>query len=404
MKIGIDASRANRDFKTGTEWYSYYLINNLIEIDKENKYILYTDKPFSENFLNDLNLEKNKHAKVKVLKWPFKFFWTLGRLSLEMIVSRPDVLFVPAHVMPLFFPRKSITTIHDIAFVRDECLYNKDVVDFNSGLIKKIVRILISIFTRGKCRLKSSDYLNWSTKFALKRVKKIISVSNFTKKEILSHYKIKEDKISVVYNGFIDSLYKKIDNQEEIKNVLFSYGLNNPYFLYVGRIEKKKNISLLIKAFSIYKERNKDSEEKLILVGNIGFGYDEIKYMISEYDLFNDIVMLGWIDEKDMPYIFSGAKAFVFPSLYEGFGIPILQAMACGVPVIASDIDVLREVGGDSPLFFNPRDENDLCSKMELVIKDEEMTKKMVSNGFARSKNFSWRKCAEETLREIKSL
>lgn len=404
MKIGIDASRANREFKTGTEWYSYYLIKNLIEIDKENKYILYLDKPASDYFLKDLNLENNKHVKVKLLKWPFKFFWTLGRMSLEMIIARPDVLFVPAHVMPFFFPKKSITTIHDIAFIRNKRLYNKEVVEFNSNLVKRIFRVFVNIFTRGKCKLRSSDYLNWSTKFALKRVKKIISVSNFTKKEILAHYKIKGEKIVVVHNGFIDSLYKKIDNQNEVENVLFSYGLNNPYFLYAGRIEKKKNISLLIRAFNLYKERNKNSKEKLVLIGNIGFGYDEIKYIISEFDLFKDVVMLGWVDEKDMPHIFNGAKAFVFPSLYEGFGIPILQAMACGVPVIASDIEVLKEVGGDSPLFFDPGNEEELCSKLELVIKDEEMVKKMVESGLLRSKNFSWRKCAEETLREIKSL
>ncbi|MCK9439314.1 glycosyltransferase family 4 protein [Patescibacteria group bacterium] len=404
MKIGIDASRANREFKTGTEWYSYYLIKNLIEIDKENKYVLYSDKVLSENFLQDLNLKDNKHVKVKILRWPFKFFWTLGRLSLEMIFSRPDILFVPAHVMPLFFPRKSITTIHDVAFVGNECLYEKEVVDFESNLLKKIVKFFISILTRGKCELRASDYLNWSTRFALKRVKKVISVSNFTKKEILSNYKINPDKIAVVYNGFNSDLYKKIEDKNILSRTLFDYGLDNPYFLYVGRIEKKKNISLLISAFNLYKENNKESREKLVLVGNIGFGYDEIKYMISEFDLFRDIIMLGWVEEKDMPYIFNGSKAFVFPSLHEGFGIPILQAMACGVPIIASDIDVLREVGGDSPLFFNSKDENDLCSKMELLVDDEKKVAEMIESGFLRAKNFSWKKCAEETLKEIKSL
>ncbi len=404
MKIGIDASRANREFKTGTEWYSYYLIKNLIEIDKENKYILYSDKPLSEGFLQDLNLENNKHVKVKILKWPFKFFWTLGRLSLEMIFSRPDILFVPAHVMPLFFPKKSITTIHDVAFVGNECLYEKEVVDFESNLLKKIVKFFISILTRGKCELRASDYLNWSTRFALKRVKKVISVSNFTKKEILSNYKINPDKIAVVYNGFNSDLYKKIEDKNILSRTLFDYGLDNPYFLYVGRIEKKKNISLLISAFNLYKENNKESREKLVLVGNIGFGYDEIKYMISEFDLFRDIVMLGWVEEKDMPYIFNGAKAFIFPSLHEGFGIPILQSMACGVPVIASEISVLKEVGGESPLFFNPKNAEDLCSKMELVVSDKKKVAEIIKLGFLRAENFSWKKCAEETLKEIKSL
>jgi glycosyltransferase involved in cell wall biosynthesis len=243
MKIGIDASRANRDFKTGTEWYSYYLIKNLIEIDKENKYILYSDKSLSEYFLKDLNLEENKHVKIKVLNWPFKFFWTLGRLSLEMIFSAPDVLFVPAHAIPFFFPKKTITTIHDIAFKRDKRLYGGDVVSFDSDSTRGIIKFFIKILTNGRYRLESSDYLNWSTKFALKRAKKIITVSNFTKNEILNFYKIKSEKIAMVYNGYNNSLYQKIEDKDKIKEVLSSYGINQSFFLYAGRIEKKKEIS-----------------------------------------------------------------------------------------------------------------------------------------------------------------
>ena len=122
MVIGIDASRANKKFKTGTEWYSYYLIINLIKLDSENKYILYSDQPLSSSFLFDLDLEKNTHVRVKVLKWPSKYLWTLGRMSLEMIFCRPDVLFVPAHVLPFFSPKKTINTIHDVAFLKDDLL------------------------------------------------------------------------------------------------------------------------------------------------------------------------------------------------------------------------------------------------------------------------------------------
>lgn len=135
MIIGIDASRANKDFKTGTEWYSYYLIINLIELDRQNKYILYSDKPLNEAFLSSLNLEKNSHVKIKVLNWPFKYLWTLGRMSLEMIFSRPDVLFIPAHVLPFFFPKKTINTIHDIAFVKNNCLYNQEMSVDNSKIL-----------------------------------------------------------------------------------------------------------------------------------------------------------------------------------------------------------------------------------------------------------------------------
>jgi len=144
MIIGIDASRANRSFKTGTEWYSYYLIINLIEIDLENNYILYTDKPLNQAFLFDLDLSRHTNVKIKYLKWPFKYMWTLGRLTLEMIFNRPDVLFVPAHVLPLFSPKKTINTIHDIAFMENNNLYNENIINNSFSLRNKIINFFMT--------------------------------------------------------------------------------------------------------------------------------------------------------------------------------------------------------------------------------------------------------------------
>ncbi|MFA5421044.1 MAG: glycosyltransferase family 1 protein [Patescibacteria group bacterium] len=405
MTIGIDASRANRDFKTGTEWYSYYLIKNFIELDKESQFILYSDKKISESFLKDLKLSERNNVKVKVLKWPFKFFWTLGRMSIEMIFNRPDILFVPAHVIPFFSPKKTITTIHDVGFLNNTNLYDSDVVLFESSFRKKITRFFVKIFTFGKFSLGSSDYLKWSTVFALKNAKKIITVSNFTRNEILNNYKkVKSDKLVAIYNGYNNNLYRKIDNQEEIKSVLLNYGIKGNYFLYVGRIEKKKNIKTLLQAFYCFKEADRDRKYKLVLVGNIGYGYDELKYLIEELDISEDIIMLGWVEESDMPYLFNASQAFIFPSLYEGFGIPILQAMACGVPVIASDIEVFKEIGANVPLFFSKFNDEDLYYKMELVDGDKNGREIVISRGLEYVKNFSWEKCARETLEEIKNL
>jgi glycosyltransferase involved in cell wall biosynthesis len=405
MKIAIDASRANKDFKTGTEWYSYYLIKYLVEIDRKNQYILYSDKPLSKAFLNDLKLEKNKNVKVKVLKWPFKIFWTLGRMSLEMIFNRPDVLFVPAHVLSFFSPKKTITTIHDIAFTKDDSLYKKEVVLNDKNFSDWSLNLLVRIFTLGFYSLNTVDYLDWSTKRALKKARKIITVSDFTRKEVLEYYKeAKKEKISVVYNGFNDDLYREIDDQKKISIISEKYGLDFPFFLYVGRLEKKKNIHRLIEAFSLLKEDNEDIEEKLVLVGSAGLAYDEIKYMIKGLDLEDQVISLGWVEEEDLPYIFNKAEAFIFPSLYEGFGIPVLQAMASGLPVLSSDLEVLKEVSGDSVLFFNRLDPVDLASKMKKIIKDDNLKEKLKFKGLRKSETFSWRKCAQETLKEIESL
>ncbi len=405
MTIGIDASRANKNFKTGTEWYSYYLIINLIKIDKKNKYILYLDKDLQESFLNSLNLAENKHVKVKVLKWPFKYLWTLVRLSLEMIFKSPDVLFVPAHSLALLNPRKTVNTIHDIAFIENDFLYSQESMDINFKNKNNLLNFFIKFFTLGKYGFKSLDHLKWSTKHALRKARKIIAVSNFTKSEILKNYKkVNPNKIEIVHNGFNKDLYKVIEDQDKINLVLKKYGLGQRFFLYVGRMEKKKNVHNLVEAFAIFKENNKDSDEKLVLVGSAGFAYDEIKYIIEELGIDSDVIFLGWVEEEDLPYIFNRAEAFIFPSFYEGFGIPTLQAMACASPLILSDIEVLHEVAGDAALFFNPHNADDLARKMNIIARDEAVRQDLIEKGLLRVKNFSWEKCAQETLKVLNNL
>lgn len=400
MIIGIDASRANLKRKTGTEWYSFYLIKNLAKIDKENKYILYlNDLPSLE--LQEI-IKDNPKFSVKFLKWPFLSFWTLGRLTLEMIFNKPDVLFIPAHTMPLVYPKKTINTIHDIAFARNRNLYRSLGVKTEGPSSKKIVEFLVQVFTLGKYHSESLDYLYWSTDFALRRAKKIITVSNFTKQDILNFYpKARANKISVVHNGYNDDLYKLARNHEKIKEKLEKYSIESPYFLYVGRLEKKKNIPALIEALSILRDSHPEIKEKMVLIGDASFGYDEVKYVIEEFNLNYDVLMPGWVDEEDLPYLFNGASAFIFPSKHEGFGIPILQAMACGVPVAASDIPVFKEVAGDAILYFNHQDKKAMAEAMAEIINNVELHKELTEKGLERVKNFSWKRCAEETLKEI---
>lgn len=425
MIIGIDASRANREHKTGTEWYSYYLIRQLAQIDSKNKYILYSDKPLSSGlsdllntFSEDTPLEPifDKHGyqiiksphnnfKAKILRWPFSYMWTLGRFSLEMIFKRPDILFVPAHTIPLIHPKRTITTLHDIAFMRSDDIYQSEAsLVKNSAVFKKISEFVVKIITLGRYSLSNLDYLKWSTSFALQTAKKIITVSEFTKSEILDVYGTKEEKLKVIYNGFNDDAYRKIENREKINETLRKYGINGKYFLYVGRLEKKKNTARLVEAFAILKETYPEVDYKLILIGDASYGYDEIKYLIDEYGLDDKVIMLGWVRETDLPYIHNGASAFVFPTLYEGFGIPIIQALACGIPTIVSDIKVMREIAKDSVIYFNPYDKDAIACAMYNIISNEDLRKELEVKGLERAKNFSWKKCAKETLREIESL
>jgi glycosyltransferase involved in cell wall biosynthesis len=421
MIIGIDASRANKDHKSGTEWYSYYLIRWLSKLDDKNEYILYSDKPLKGGLL-DLTTEqhfegsddgkgvefdkqgfqiiksKYNNFKAKILNWPFDFFWTQGRLSLEMLLHRPHVLFVPAHTLPFIHPKKSIMTIHDIGYERQNCLYNESDIGPDNEKIKRLLNFLVGLFTFGKYRSNSVDYLKWSTEFALRKADKIITISDFSKEDLKKYYKFDYNKIQVVYNGYNKLLYKKITDQAKIDSVIEKYGIDQPYIFYIGRIEKKKNISNLIEAFAIMIEKNKDIKHSLVLVGDASYGYDEIKYMIREFDIVNKVVMPGWVDETDVPYLYNGASVFVFPSNYEGFGIPLLQAMACGVPIAASNTTSIPEVAGDAALLFNPEFSLSIAEAMTKLINDKGLREKLIAAGFERVKEFSWEETARKTL------
>ncbi|HZJ41839.1 MAG TPA: glycosyltransferase family 1 protein [Patescibacteria group bacterium] len=403
MVIGIDASRANLKRKTGTEWYSFYLIKNFARLDKTNKYILYLNSAASPELKEAV--KDNLNFTLKVLPWPFLSFWTLGRLSWEMIWRRPDVLFIPAHTMPLIYPKNTINTIHDIAFTRERNLYRSDRVKTGGATSRRLIEVIVKIVTRGKYRSDSLDYLYWSTEFALNKAKKIITVSNFTKHEILSVYpKVKSDKIKVIHNGYNNELYKADINLEKKKEVLEKYGLEEPFFLYVGRIEKKKNIPALIEAMALLRDNHSEIKEKMVLVGDASFGYDEVNYVIEEFNLNEEVVMPGWVEEEDMPIILQAASAFIFPSKHEGFGIPILQAMACGVPIAASDISVFKEFAHDAVLYFDHRDKLAISEAMAKLVTDKKLRTDLIAKGFKRVKQFSWEKTARETWEEITKL
>jgi len=419
MIIGIDASRANRGHKSGTEWYSYYLIKELAKIDSTNQYILYSDQPLKNGLLDlgcddancnrqDFDIDKAGYQKLisphnnfqaKILSWPLKFFWTQGRLSWEMLVKRPDVLFVPAHALPLIHPKRSVVTIHDIGYKEDKALYSKEKIGYKTRFLDWLILLL----TFGKYRATSLDYLDWSTGFALKCAKKIITISNFSKAEILKYYKKTDPKkIKVVYNGYNKKLFHSNDNPKKLSSVLDAYGIERPYIFYVGRLEKKKNIAALIEAYALARQ-NHGLKQKLYLIGDASFGYDEIKYLINEFSLEGEAVATGWVEETHLPYIFRGAEAFVFPTKYEGFGIPLLQAMASGTPIVASKVAAIPEIAGSATLLFDPENVYDMSEKIAEVVKNETLRSQLINAGLKRVEQFSWQKCAHDTLKIIEN-
>ena len=270
-----------------------------------------------------------------------------------------------------------------------------------------MINFAVRLFTLGKYGANVMDYFSWSTLHGLKRAKKIIAVSNFTKNEIKDIYKTKLadnifNKIKVIHYGFNDKIFKKINDFDKISEILEKYDIEPPFIFYLGRMDKRKNVSNLVEAFGLIKNNNRDLS--LVLTGAADYGYDEIKYIASEYQLENRLIKTGWIGEEDLPYIFNAAEAFVYPSLYEGLGTPLIEAMACGVPITASRIAPVVEAVGDSALLFDPLDTTSIAESLVRITTDKQLTEDLIKKGFNQANSYGWSITAKLTLEEIESL
>lgn len=422
MIIGIDASRANRQHRSGTEWYSYYLIREIAKLDSENEYILYADKPLVSDLINLSEENHNHHEvrfdpkgyqiiksphynfKAKILNSPFNFLWTQGRLSVEMLLHRPDVLFVPSHTLPIIHPKRSVVTIHDVGFERDRTIYKTQPLGPEKGKARSLLNLLVRLVTGGRYSANTLDYLTWSTIYGLKNASQVITVSDFSSREIRDIYKsaLKPaifDKLTVIHNGYNKDKFTNDLDQAKIKAILSKHEIDQPYIFYLGRIERKKNIPRLIEAFSIVAKSR--PEVKLVLTGAASFGFDEVKYLVSEFGLDEKVIKTGWVEEDDLPFLYAGAEMFVFPSLYEGFGIPIVEAMACGTPVCSSDAPAITEVAGGAALIFDSQNPQNMAAKMLEILGKSELKNELIKKGLKQAEKFSWRRSAEETLKVL---
>lgn len=367
MLIGIDASRANEAQKTGVGWYAWFLIQELkkLKINEPVSFVLYTREPLRGELAN---LPEN--WSVKVLKWRPGRLWTQVRLSWEMLWRAPDVLFVPAHVFPIIHPKKTVMTIHDVAALKFPKSYNW--------------------FERW--------YSVWSARYAVRKLWKIIVPSESVKSELIKdlRLKIEDYKINVIRHGY-DERYKTETKTETDDLVLEKYNIKKPYLLSIGRLEEKKNTVRIIQAFEKIRLQLTAYSLQLVLVGNSGYGYSKVQEVIEASRFKPDIITPGWVSGEYLPTLMRGASVFVFPSLAEGFGMPILEAMAAGVPVVASKEGALQEVGGEACVYVDPMNVEDVAKKIVEITQNPNNRTQLIERGFQRVKEFGWEKCAEET-------
>ncbi len=370
MTIGIDASRAFQKIKTGTEWYSYHVIREMVRQNQSDDIVLYTDKNVSRE---EIGFSISPSAEIRYLSWRMGRFWTQGRLSLEMMIRPPDALFVPAHAIPIIHPQRTVTTIHDVGFLRFPGCYGK----------------------------KDLANLKWSAPYALNNALKIITVSEFTKKEILEFYAVHAKKIHVIHLGYDEKTYYKRDTQQ-IENTRRKYNLLKPYCITVGRIDLRKNAAFLVKIFEEFKKTGYEGE--LAIVGPLGFGSDSILQRIRKSPFAESMRLLGWIEEEDKSVLLSGADLFIFPSLYEGFGLPVIEAQACGVPVVCSDIGSLSEILSGSAILCSLESPESWLTALSAIQQNAELRDSFVDKGLLNAKRFNWGKTGESTLSLIRTL
>lgn len=361
MLIGIDASRAVCARRTGTENYSLHLIRDLLALDGGHHYRLYFNRPPSpELFTSGQNWEP------RVM--PFPRLWTHVRLSWEMACRSPDALFVPAHVLPIVHPRRSVVTVHDLGYRHYPAAH------------------------RPWDRL----YLDLSTHYHIRVAAHILADSRATRDDLIREYDADPARIIVVYPG-VDETLRRVDDPAAIAAVRAKYGIPGEYALYVGTLHPRKNLVRLIEAFSALES----STLKLVIAGQKGWLYDSIFARVRELGMEQRVIFPGYVADADLPALLSGARVFAFPSLYEGFGFPVLEAMACGVPVVCSNVSSLPEVAGDAALLVDPLDTRAWATALEQALMDEELRAELIRRGHAQVRRFSWRRAAEETLRVL---
>nr|MBC7244617.1 glycosyltransferase family 4 protein [Chloroflexota bacterium] len=366
MLIGIDASRAVSAERTGTENYSLFLIRALLTLDQKNRYRLYFNQPpDSALFPTAENIE----AKAM----PFPRLWTHVRLSWEMATRAPDVLFIPAHVLPLVHPRRSVVTVHDLGYLYYPQAYT----------------------------LWARWYLRWSTAYNARAAAHIIADSKATKRDLLHHCQAPPEKITVIYPGYNPD-FAPVRDPARLASVRERYGIPSTYVLYVGTLQPRKNLMGLLDAFAVLVKQGK--EIHLVIAGKKGWLYEPLFAHVRQLGLEEWIHFTGYVPQEDLPVLLSGARVFVLPSFYEGFGLPILEAMACGTPVVCSNISSLPEVAGDAAILVNPHDTAELAQALGQILDDDDLHHRLAQRGLHQVCQFPWEKCAQQTLQVLEGV
>lgn len=373
MKIGIDARCLCEEKYSGISEYTHNLVKHLLKIDNQNQYFLFYNSA-KASFVPEFS---HPNVTYKGFKYPNKIFNLAIRFfkvaALDKMLGGVDVFITPTFLFTnLSKDCKKLLIIHDLSF-----------------------EIYPEFFT-AKRRL-------WHTLIGPKKISRqadeIIAISDNTKNDIIKIYGVEEDKIKVLHNGINEMYFKEVSSAVKDK-VQEKYNLPKEYIFYLGNLEPRKNIESLLLAF----EKIKNQNIQLVIAGSQAWKYNKIYKIWQKSPAKDRIKFLGYVDSDDKPALYSLAKLFVYPSIYEGFGLPPIESMACGTPVVSSFTSSLVESVGNAGLLIDPNNYNDLAKTIDKFLSDSILEQELIKRGLAHSRNFDWDKASREILNIIQEL
>ena len=349
MKIAIDV-QTTLGQKTGFGFYVKNLVENIQKIDKTNKYTLI--KPEAEHDLST----------------PARWWWDQVGFPQKARKSKVDILHQPCFSAPLFYRGKVVVTCHD----------------------------LIAVFFPQNIPVASRLYFSKWMPFSYRRADEIIAISENTKKDIMSLLKIPTEKIRVIYEA-AGPEFCLVKDKKLLAETCRKYKIDSPFILHVGTIEPRKNLEFLVRAYSAVAQ-NSRIKEKLVITGKKGWYYEGLFKLVEKLGLQNKVIFTGYVEDEDMPALYNAASLFTFPSLYEGFALPPLEAMACGTPVISSNTSSLPEVVGSAGILLPPKDISSWSASITEVLRFGSLRQELKQKSLRQAKKFSWEKTAQQTV------
>ncbi len=361
MIIGIDFTGAQGNTAgDGTYWRG--LAGGLASLVTKDQIILYLNKtqPYLQVPIHD-------RLRVKVLSPPFGRFWRLWSLSNELRRDRPSLIHITDSI-PWMPPCPIVASIHDISFERSPDWFPPS----------------------------DTKYYRHRVRAVANRAVRIFACSEYTRQDLLEFYRLPPEKVDVVYPG-VDDRFRPLDRDFAKRVLRERYGIEAPFVLAVGTIQPRKNLPRLLDAFAILM-RSLGFDCKLVLVGKFGWMESGLPDKASQLGISQDLILTGYVSDDDVPIFYNAAETLVYPSLFEGFGLPPLEAMACGTPVITANRTSLPEVVGDAGIMVDPYDTDALADAMSRVLSDESLRAEMSAQGLKQAKEFDWERAAQKAL------